>query len=283
MTSVPAETQSSAPTSNAPVSRLRQFLRHDQLNVSRLVSSNLITAKSLLVVRLIITLHLVAVFIATLYVSARDKVFYMVPTTFTNLSNIGLTAYYLAATYHSHCYVRNKNLDSLTKQHWFLTTALWMLYASVVVYHIVVPAIYWGLLFDPNNTMDPLNEYVDYSHHGIDFFCILSEMVFNHMNLLFVHVLGPISMIILYMFLAWVYYAARKEWLYGFLDWSSSLAPAWYIGLLLIFGLLFLLQLYIHRGRDALFRSRRYKVGAEDGTLALESSGNDPETKEHEK
>jgi hypothetical protein len=63
--------------------------------LSRAVSSNLISAKALLVVRLFITLHLVAVFIATLYVSARDKVFYMVPTTFTNLSNIGLTAYYL--------------------------------------------------------------------------------------------------------------------------------------------------------------------------------------------
>ncbi|KAG0015441.1 hypothetical protein BGZ81_011685 [Podila clonocystis] len=257
----------------SPPSGLRRFLRHDQLDLSRAVSSNLISAKALLVVRLFITLHLVAVFIATLVVSARDKVFYMVPTTFTNLSNIGLTAYYLTATYHSHDYVRRKNLDTLTKQHWFLTSALWLLYASVVVFHIVVPAIYWGMLFDPNNTMDILNQYVDYSHHGVDFACILFEIILNRMNLLYIHVLGPICMIILYMFLAWVYFAARGEWLYGFLDWSKGgIAAAWYIGLLLIFGLLFLLQMFIHRGRDSLFARRRAVVGAQDGTAAFENN-----------
>ncbi|KAG0348974.1 hypothetical protein BG004_003136 [Podila humilis] len=262
----------SSPT-RTPVEKLARFLRYDQLDFTRAVSSNLIGAKALLVVRLVVTLHLVAVFIATLYVSARDKVFYMVPTTFTNLSNIGLTAYYLAATYHSHSYVRHKNLDSLTKQHWFLSCALWLLYASVVVFHIVVPAIYWGMLFDPNNTMDPVNEYVDYSHHGVDFACILFEMVLNRMNLLYIHILGPISMIILYMFLAWVYYAARGDWLYGFLDWNKgAIAAAWYIGLLLIFALLFLAQMFLHRGRDSLFVRRRAVVGAHDGTAALESN-----------
>lgn len=101
MASTSVDTPSTPPSGISEVrpspqpSGLRRFLRHDQLDLSRVVSSNLISAKALLVVRLIITLHLVAVFIATLYVSARDKVFYMVPTTFTNLSNIGLTAYYL--------------------------------------------------------------------------------------------------------------------------------------------------------------------------------------------
>lgn len=74
---------------------LRKFLGYDTLDLSRVVSSNLVSAKALLVIRFIVSLHLSAVFIATLYVSARDNVFYMVPTTFTNLSNIGLTAYYL--------------------------------------------------------------------------------------------------------------------------------------------------------------------------------------------
>lgn len=74
---------------------LRKFLKYDTLDLSRVVSSNIVDARTLLIIRAIVALHLVAVFIATLYVSARDEVFYMVPTTFTNLSNIGLTAYYL--------------------------------------------------------------------------------------------------------------------------------------------------------------------------------------------
>jgi len=78
----------------------------------------------------------------------------------------------------------------------------------VVVFHIVVPAIYWGMLFDPNNTMDTLNKYVDFSHHGADFACILIEMIFNRMELPWIAILGPLGMIILYMFLAWVYFAA---------------------------------------------------------------------------
>jgi hypothetical protein len=164
----------------------------------------------------------------------------MVPTTFTNLSNIGLTAYYLVrsrraffflpshehpaknagtsfahslpllktATYHSYSYCRHKDLRSLTSQHRFLSLALSLLYASVVVFHIVVPAIYWSMLFDPNNTMDGLNKYVDFSHHGADLACILVEMLFNRMELPWISILGPMTMIILYMFLAWVYFAA---------------------------------------------------------------------------
>ncbi|KAK5810256.1 hypothetical protein F5H01DRAFT_323452 [Linnemannia elongata] len=229
---------------------LRKFLKYDTLDLSRVVSSNIVDARTLLIIRAIVALHLVAVFIATLYVSARDEVFYMVPTTFTNLSNIGLTAYYL---------------------HWFLTSALSLLYASVVVFHIVVPAIYWGMLFDPNNTMDTLNKYVDFSHHGADFACILIEMVFNRMELPWVAILGPLGMIILYMFLAWVYFAARGEWLYGFLDWSKGpVAAGWYIGLLAIFALLFVIQKYIHQGRDSALKGRRAVVAAQDGTGAFE-------------
>ncbi|KAG0271994.1 hypothetical protein BGZ95_000132 [Linnemannia exigua] len=254
-----------------PPTGLRRFLKYDTLDLSRFVSSNIVDARTLLIVRAIVALHLTAVFIATLYVSARDKVFYMVPTTFTNLSNIGLTAYYLTATYHSHSFIKNKTFSSLTTQHWFLTSALTLLYASVVVFHIVVPAIYWGMLFDPNNTMDTLNQYVDYSHHGVDFACILIEMIFNRMELPWVGVLGPLVMIILYMFLAWVYFAARGEWLYGFLDWSKGgIAAGWYIGLLLIFALLFVLQKYIHQGRDSALKGRRAVVAAQDGTGALE-------------
>ncbi|KAF9312154.1 hypothetical protein BGZ91_006604 [Linnemannia elongata] len=250
---------------------LRKFLKYDTLDLSRVVSSNIVDARTLLIIRAIVALHLVAVFIATLYVSARDEVFYMVPTTFTNLSNIGLTAYYLTAAYHSHNYVRTKTLSSLTNQHWFLTSALSLLYASVVVFHIVVPAIYWGMLFDPNNTMDTLNKYVDFSHHGADFACILIEMVFNRMELPWVAILGPLGMIILYMFLAWVYFAARGEWLYGFLDWSKGpVAAGWYLGLLAIFALLFVIQKYIHQGRDSALKGRRAVVAAQDGTGAFE-------------
>ncbi|KAF9916608.1 hypothetical protein FBU30_001262 [Linnemannia zychae] len=250
---------------------LRKIFNYDALDLSRMVSSNLVSAKTLLVIRAIVALHLTAVFIATLYVSARDNVFYMVPTTFTNLSNIGLTAYYLTATYHSYSYVKNRNLDSLTNQHWFLTSALSLLYASVAVFHIVVPAIYWGMLFNPKNTMDTLNKYVDYSHHGVDFACLLLEMIFNRMEMPWIAILGPMCMIILYMFLAWVYFAARQEWLYGFLDWSKgAVAVGWYIGLLLIFALLFVFQKYIHQGRDSALKRRRATVAAQDGTGALE-------------
>ncbi|KAF9121646.1 hypothetical protein BGW39_010366 [Mortierella sp. 14UC] len=254
-----------------PPTGLRKFLKYDILDLSRFVSSNIVDARTLLIIRAVVALHLTAVFIATLYVSARDNDFYMVPTTFTNLSNIGLTAYYLTATYHSHSYIKSKTLTSLTSQHWFLTSALTLLYASVVVFHIVVPAIYWGMLFDPKNTMDVLNRYVDYSHHGADFACILVEMIFNRMELPWVAVLGPLVMIVLYMFLAWVYFAARGEWLYGFLDWSKGgIAAGWYIGLLLIFALLFILQKYIHQGRDSALKGRRVVVAAQDGTGALE-------------
>ncbi|KAF9898083.1 hypothetical protein BX616_004516 [Lobosporangium transversale] len=251
-------------------SKLRTFLRYDRLDLTRIISSNLVSANALFLIRLFVSLHLSAVFIATLYVSARDEVFYMVFTTFTNLSNIGLTAYYLTVTYHSYSFNRHRDLRSLTSQHWLLTSALGLLYASVVVFHIVVPAIYWSLLFDPNNTMDTLNEYVDYSHHGVDFACILIEMIFNRMELPWVYILGPISMIILYMFLAWVYFAVRGLWLYSFLDWSNgAMAAAWYIALLIGFALLFVLQKYIHQGRDRLTRSREAKVAACDGTDSL--------------
>lgn len=63
------------------------------------------------------------------------------------------------------------------------------------------------MLFNPNNDMDTLNLYVDFSHHGVDFVCLLLEMIFNRMELPPIYVLGPTSMIMLYMFLAWIYFA----------------------------------------------------------------------------
>jgi hypothetical protein len=92
------ELPSSSVSSSMPTGRLQRFLGYAQLDLSRPISSNIVSAKTLFFIRLVITLHLVAVFIATLYVSARDNVFYMVPTTFTNLSNMGLTAYYLVTS-----------------------------------------------------------------------------------------------------------------------------------------------------------------------------------------
>ncbi|KAG0326276.1 hypothetical protein BGZ99_009812 [Dissophora globulifera] len=250
-----------------PISGLRGFLRFDSLDLSRVISSNIISANSLFYIRLVVSLHLVAVFIATLYVSARDHIFYTVPTTFTGLSNIGLTAYYLTATYHSYSFMRHKDLRSLTSQHWFLSSAIFLLYATVVVFHIVVPAIYWSLLFDPNNTMDTVNKYVDFSHHGADLACILLEMIFNRMELPWVYILAPITMIILYMFLAWVYFSARGEWLYSFLDWSKGpVAAGWYLGLLCLFAIIFILQKYIHSGRDTALKRRRSVVASHDGT-----------------
>jgi hypothetical protein len=59
--------------------------------------------------------------------------------------------------------------------------------------------------------------------------------------------------------------------LYGFLDWSKGpVAAGWYIGLLVIFALLFVLQKYIHQGRDSALKGRRAVVAAQDGTGAFE-------------
>lgn len=59
--------------------------------------------------------------------------------------------------------------------------------------------------------------------------------------------------------------------MYGFLDWSKGpVAAGWYIGLLVIFALLFVLQKYIHQGRDSVLKGRRAVVAAQDGTGAFE-------------
>lgn len=59
--------------------------------------------------------------------------------------------------------------------------------------------------------------------------------------------------------------------MYGFLDWSKGpVAAGWYIGLLAIFALLFVLQKYIHQGRDSVLKGRRAVVAVQDGTGAFE-------------
>jgi hypothetical protein len=55
------------------------------------------------------------------------------------------------------------------------------------------------------------------------------------------------------------------------LDWSKGgIAAGWYIGLILIFTLLFVLQKYIHQGRDSALKDRHAIIAAQDGTGALE-------------
>ncbi|CAG8708131.1 40259_t:CDS:2 [Gigaspora margarita] len=59
---------------------------------------------------------------------------------FTNLSYIGQTIYFTAALFYS---IRSNSLEKFSKLHNFL---FWILYHTVVHYHIFIVVVYWGLL-----------------------------------------------------------------------------------------------------------------------------------------
>ncbi|KAK9693712.1 hypothetical protein K7432_013764 [Basidiobolus ranarum] len=248
---------------------LSTWLGLSDLDLSIPVTSNFVPSYVLIFTRTISLIYTLTVAI-TNFVINIDNVWEGFFVYFTDLSFLGLVAYFMVSTYHSLRYY-NGSIQFLHSS-WiarskFLRFVYWLLYETIVVFHVVVPIVYWTLIFTPSNR-STLLLWVNGSIHGSDFFFMIIEVVLGRWTLTWKHLPFVLLFPVLYMCMAFLNYAINDYFVYGFLNWyarKSGYVALIYLGVALFFVAVFVAMLYVHRLRDRIGVKRRPELAEREG------------------
>jgi hypothetical protein len=247
-------------TDNNDMTALQKFSLHG-LDPLRTVTSNLVSPQVLLISRGISCLYQTIVIICTIINQpTQGWVFF---TFFTHLTFLGELAYFGVATYHTFRFTRYAGYISPTlKAESLWTRAHFVLYSTVAVFHMLVPVVYWAVLYNPQATTTTMSVYLNVSKHGIDFGLLVIEFLLGRMIVALATFPWVILTMLFYMFWAWITYSINGQWVYPFLNWNrpAGIVVAWYIGVCLLVIVFFGISYGAHRLRDRLFRRRAERV-----------------------
>ncbi|KAF9897186.1 hypothetical protein BX616_006042, partial [Lobosporangium transversale] len=140
----------------------------------------------------------------------------------------------------------------------------WLLYATVVTFHIIVPIVFWTMLNKSNEdleNMSTLHSWTNASVHAVDGASAIFELVFNRHFLKPMHSLFVAGIMILYMLLTFVVHATEGIWVYPFLDWDQGpIAAAYYLGVAVALFIIYFVLLVLHNYRNKCLAGRCAKV-----------------------
>jgi len=261
---------------------------HNSLIPVSFVQSYWLSTRSLLYLRLAMFIYLLIAFIYSTAVLLRSdgKYFFY----FTILSFIGETVYFAVASFNTFHYLRaisrtkvdniimckrtsSISFYSLKKTHHPDATSLsyrlgkimyspsrnmlitqQVLYFNIALFHILVPAIFWGFLLP---TVDPstLWSYVNVSLHMVDGLFFLIEFSVGRMILNWWGLLVDVILLVLYVSWSWIWHAISPDgsFIYPFLDPQDPKSKFLYLGIMFASIIIYLLLLLLHKGRDYLF------------------------------
>ena len=125
--------------------------------------------------------------------------------------------------------------------HALITQTHAILYASVMPNQIVVPIVYFSLLFYPSTI--PVYEWVQYGQHATILFSACVELTLSRILLPWSGMIVVFLVGLAYMFYMWIIAFTLHFWPYPFLDWENGQGSHvwyWYIILFVLFCLAFL-------------------------------------------
>ncbi|RKP26852.1 hypothetical protein SYNPS1DRAFT_3795, partial [Syncephalis pseudoplumigaleata] len=217
------------------------------------VTSNLVSPQVLLVSRSVSFLYLLAVLLCSIV--DRPSMGWIFLTFFTHLTFIGEAAYFAVAAYHTFRFTRYAGYVSPTlKAESLWTRAHYVLYSTVAVFHVVVPVVYWTVLYDPKVEVTAMSRYLNVSKHGIDFALLAVEFLLGRMIVPLAALPWVLLALLFYVFWAWITHAISGRWVYPFLNWDrpAGIVVGWYIGVCALVVAFFGLSYAAHRLRDRL-------------------------------
>ncbi|KAJ3220086.1 hypothetical protein HDU67_006842 [Dinochytrium kinnereticum] len=176
---------------------------------------------------------------------------------FTNFSWLGLVFYFALATYNVHVYIKSGySADRLKKRNPFLRWLFWNAYIVPVVFHYVIPTVFWVLLVESVLRKPTLYNWIDnLIVHGLTAVFMTVEIILSRVPMHYSQWTTPIgiaTLFVLYSQLAHIWFSTpdKSFWAYPFLDTSSKLWYVWYLGVGVLFFLFFTVVTAVHRARD---------------------------------
>ncbi|KAF8803216.1 hypothetical protein BYT27DRAFT_7195795 [Phlegmacium glaucopus] len=205
----------------------------------KLVTSDLFSPWWLASIRLLIAVYVLIVLVFILVWEAVkkdpnntvDSYF----SYFTNLSYIGICAYFFASGVQTFAYARN-NKQGYPLQHWprILRYLHGLLLSTVVTFPILVTVVYWALLSSPSTFETPYSTWSNISKHALNSVLALFEVFFTNIGPLAWLDL-PVTIVILagYLGVAYITHATQGIYPYAFLDpkKQGKLLAAYIVGI----------------------------------------------------
>ncbi|KAF9938351.1 hypothetical protein BGZ67_000256 [Mortierella alpina] len=238
-------------------------LKLDRFEPDRIVTSNLVKPLTLAILRGITCLYTLIVIIS---VWATAKSFSGWAMFFTNESYFGLTIYLVCSSIWSIGYLRQpvqERAQWLKNRSPWWGRLHWLLYSTVITYHIIVPIVYWTML-NVGGNMSALATWQNVSVHAIDGVFAIFELIFNRHFLQPIHSVIVAAVMVLYMLLTFVVRSTKGIWVYPFLNWDrGAICAAYYLGIAIGLFIIFFILLIVHKYRNRWFAKRCAAVNAD--------------------
>ncbi|KAI9271531.1 hypothetical protein BDA99DRAFT_298458 [Phascolomyces articulosus] len=237
-------------------SKIIRWLKLDQFEPERAVSSYFVSSKTLFMIRIPLVLYSAIVMWADIIYSIQRNEIDHYFAYFTRFTFIGLHAYLVTTFCHHYRYLRcqPKHPASFLNQSSILNYLYVFLYHTIVTYNILTPTVYWALLSGVilnDEQATSVDWWVAVSLHGSTFLMMITEVIMSRMIIYKRMVVVVFCTVLTYMVLTFIIYASEKWWVYSFLDWSQGASCSiWYIAVAVSVILCFFLQLGIHALRE---------------------------------
>jgi hypothetical protein len=99
--------------------------------------------------------------------------------------------------------------DDIAMKNWPKLNIMWTgLYHAITIIHLIVPIIYWSLVFNPkSDALSPVRFWINISMHGFDgVFAIIELFISNH-QFDYAYLLGVCLVLIVYLCYALIIFA----------------------------------------------------------------------------
>ncbi|KAI9336704.1 hypothetical protein BDR26DRAFT_864406 [Obelidium mucronatum] len=208
----------------------------------------MVTPKTLLFLRSVILVYAVVVMATSVALDVSEgKSFWGY---FTFWTFLGIIVYFAVAVYNSYLYIYSSGQKVLDARPSLVKLLNWYLYMMPATCCYIVTIVFWVLLF-PIWQGSQTRLWLTTSQHGANSLFMIFEFVFGSVPLVYQLVWPYLVTVGLYVALAFVYHAETGFWSYAFLDTSKRLFWVYYIGIGVLFLLVFLAVTACHRWRDA--------------------------------
>jgi hypothetical protein len=145
---------------------------------------------------------------------------------------------------------------------------VWIMWEVLINAALFLDIVYWALLADADDVENP--QFINFMVHGGNFVIALIDFAINRVTIVPMHALFVYLYPVLYMVFAWIWFAARGEWIYGFVNLLREPIEVFksYLGVIVTVGAAYLLLWILDRIKRCIFR---YAINdrANDGIVAL--------------
>ncbi|KAI8970081.1 hypothetical protein BDF20DRAFT_915945 [Mycotypha africana] len=242
----------------------------DQFIPEQAVTSYWVSAKVFFTIRFVCALYSTIVFWTSLGNSISNGEGQKFFTAFTNLTFVGLHSYLV---YRSDKQVRKYDRSNEDRQ---TCVAHYFFFPSFML-SIVTPVVFWSLLARGATTAGRMSTWLNVSVHGVSFFLMLFDVIFNRMKLPIRLIVFVLLTVLFYMFLTFIIHATAGFWVYPFLDWQQGpKAAIWYFVVAIVVVVSFFIMKIVHSIRDyiALKTGKIDVVTSPDATEKVQDNTN---------